>query len=454
MIDSLDNVIDHGPANSYSSTNMEEEEEEEHSCPCGLHATHPEPPVVGRSTLVRWFIDTGPMTRRVAGLPLIETLREADQETVKRFYHLSDKHMSLASQLLKYYIVHRACRVRWNKISIDRTPDEGRPYFRPESVGPKVKRVEFNLSHQASLTILAGTFIIRDHTRLHTSKACEDFWMNATRVGIDITCVGERRGNDRTPKTLKDLASFVDIFADVFSLREMLIIKNPRLTLVKAHQYGYGNMFLDPDLKEGTLFGDEEKLTRYGLRLFYSYWALKEAYVKMQGEALIAPWLRDLTFTNVIPPDPSPYLSDTDFTEPIPVQGHSLPRSPRLWGRPYRDIKITLKSHPITDTRMQLVAFRSNYIIATASRGPYLGPVPKSSENDDFHHLPGVTSIETPDGPRALPIDIDPFRRIGDPDPWNDSKPITDPWLPVQELDIERDIRACAEGRCQHVVYH
>jgi len=47
------------------------------------------------------------------------------------------------------------------------------------------------------------------------------------------------------------------------------------------------------------------------LRNFYAHWCLKEAYIKMTGEALLAPWLRDLEFRNVRPPAAASSLSSS-----------------------------------------------------------------------------------------------------------------------------------------------
>ncbi len=46
------------------------------------------------------------------------------------------------------------------------------------------------------------------------------------------------------------------------------------------------------------------------LRRFYTYWSLKEAYIKMVGEGLLASWLLELEFEDVVAPDM--IVSDSD----------------------------------------------------------------------------------------------------------------------------------------------
>ncbi|PKX98685.1 4'-phosphopantetheinyl transferase family protein [Aspergillus novofumigatus IBT 16806] len=304
----------------------------------------------GKPSLTRWYIDTRQLTATNPSLPLLETLQQSDQETVKKFYHLRDRHMSLASNLLKYLFIHRSCRISWDKISISRTPDpHRRPCFIPspaltEATDEPIPNIEFNVSHQASLVALAGTIIPPSQAATTTPAAV---FANPSpssvpapsvpQVGIDITCVDERRARTSSaPSTRNQLAEYVDVFAEVFSPRELDTIKN------------LGGRF-PADAQDG-------EAVEYGLRLFYTYWALKEAYIKMTGEALLAPWLRELEFTDVIAPAPAP----------APVQGSA---SAGDWGEPYTGIKTWLYGKRVEDVRIEVVAFEMGYIFATAARG-------------------------------------------------------------------------------------
>lgn len=330
-----------------------------------------------RPSLLRWYIDTRALTSSTSSLPLVESLKPADQETVTKFHFLPDRHMSLASYLLKYLFIHRACRVPWREIEISRTPA---PHRRPCFVsGDGHANIEFNVSHQASLVALAGTIL--PPSTVSPDGAFAQPLPSSTplpsipQLGIDITCVDERRGNkaSSSPSTHQALVEFVDIFAEVFSARELDAIKTAR----------------GPSLPPGVQQNETE--ARYGLRMFYTYWALKEAYIKMTGEALLASWLRELEFTNVIAP------GSLDSTE----QGSQ-------WGQPYTEVKTWLRGTLVEDVRIEIVAFGKDYLVATAARGGRLG-----SESC------AVGGLEN-----------------------------ADPWQSLEKIDIEGDITPCATGSC------
>ena len=329
------------------------------------------------SSLTRWYIDTRTLTSTTSILPLLETLQPCDQETVKRYYHLADRHMSLASYLLKYLFIHRTCQIPWSEVTISRSPaPHHRPCYIP-SKGTAIPGIEFNVSHQASVVALAGTV-------LPTSKSPERGLLQAPtpsatptttdipQLGIDITCVNERahrRGQDTNPKTAQALAEFVDIFAEVFSPRELGTMKSlPGDTPSHAET--------------------EAAAVRAQLRVFYTYWALKEAFIKMTGEALLASWLRELEFTNVVPP---PAVSECE------------------WGSPYTGVRTWLRGVEVEDVRVEVVAFGENYLVATAARGGRVG-------------AGGAMANASANG--------------------------RDPWGQLSEVDIERDIKSCAMGSC------
>ncbi|KAL2832851.1 hypothetical protein BDW59DRAFT_156998 [Aspergillus cavernicola] len=345
-------------------------------------ASKPTPP----PTLTRWYIDTRLLTSTTSTLPLLSTLQQTEQTTVQKFYHLKDKHMSLASNLLKYLFIHRICRVPWSSIVISRTPDpHRRPCFIPPLTSEKKKkkneegewgeaedavtttRVEFNVSHQASMVAIVGTTIPSNGND-----------KGAPEVGVDITCVNERR-NRSGPEGGRSLASlhkYIDIFTEVFSAGEMEDMR-------RLHG------------ASSTTGTSESRLVDYGYRLFYTYWALKEAYIKMTGEALLAPWLRELEFSNVVAPEAE--------------DGGGR------FGEPYRGVRTKLYNELVEDVRVEVVALEGDYLIATAARGEGVGAAALRARN-------GNRDGDGGDG--------------------------VDPWMPFKMMDIERDIRPCAMGLC------
>ncbi|KAN0082283.1 hypothetical protein V8E54_003581 [Elaphomyces granulatus] len=357
---------------------------------------------IEENCLTRWYIDTRQLTSTCSSLPLLETLQPSDQVTVKKFYHLADRHMSLASYLLKYYFIHSACRIPWNEITISRTPEpHRRPCFLPASPtrpdGSPIPNVEFNISHQASLVALAGTLLVSGHadpgntliTAPQPSSSPDP--LAPPQVGIDISCADEpsRRSRSSFPTTPQALASFVDVFSEVFSHREV--------NTMKTIPHWSPDSTTGPTSLEGAI--------KSQVRLFYAYWALKEAYIKMTGEALLAPWLRELEFTNVTVPEILPPASKPPGLNEDNQSGQTTSITTPSWSEPYTGVQTWLYGKKMEDLRIEIVAFETDYFVATAARGVGLGA-----------------------GSQAAGA--------------------TDPWRELKEIDILEDIAPCAQGQC------
>ncbi|KAJ5287085.1 4'-phosphopantetheinyl transferase A [Penicillium angulare] len=392
--------------------------------------------MAGLPTTVRWYIDSRYWEANGKDLPLLQFLRPDEQTAVKRYYHAADKRMSLASHLLKYLYIHHACGVQWKEIVLTRTAmPENRPFYKSSSD----TQVEFNVTHQAGLTGLAGT-IVPSHEQMQRNSTANQI-PPGPRLGIDVTCVNENRR--RVVKTMHEYLEHVSIFTEVFSDREVETMKNPAAALRQAKALGFASTFINTS--------SEETIVGFGMRLFYSYWALKEAYLKMTGDALLAPWLRTLEFSNVIPPDPvHPLNSSKPYM--VSQDPKHIPQSPKNWGSPYEGVKVSKAGKPLDDVRLQLVAFESDYIVAAAGCGLPVGVFPNLKYNEGDHHLPGHISVFSDDNEEKHRISINTKKVLGDMDPWHIPLPIQDPWLPMQEIDIDLDIRPCAEGRCAHPI--
>ncbi|KAI5308448.1 hypothetical protein KEM55_005666 [Ascosphaera atra] len=208
------------------------------------------------------------------------------------------------------------------------------------------------------------------------------------QVGIDITCARDptrrRAGSsnnddDGQPKTEKDLQGFIDIFSEVFSDREIEDMKTRGTLAGRVHPAFMGSQLADCTSIE------------YRLRLFYTYWALKEAYIKMTGEALLAPWLRDLEFVDVEVPERPSQSQRKQSTSSLSRNGQMTPISPSSpsqpqsssssaddahtpFGPPHETVAATLNGAKVDNVRLEVAAFESDYIFATAARGRGFGP--------------------------------------------------------------------------------
>lgn len=342
--------------------------------------------------LTLYYIDTRPLSNTQSDpspLPLLSTLRPEDQTSITRFLRAPDRHMSLASTLLKYRFIHRTAKIPWSEIVISRTPaPHKRPFWNPNTApshsryGPDAaaaEAVEFNVSHQAGLVTLAGcatgsvpdtVALTADGPVIHQPGDGESTTASAPRwprIGIDITCVYEasRRGSNHifTPSQFRD---WVDIFGEVFSAREMEDMKSYSPS--------------PSSLSFGEHAG-EEAVVQAKLRRFYTFWALKEAYIKMTGEALLAGWLRDLEFRNVRAP---------------------LVAEDGRWGQVEAGVEIWFRGQRVEGLRVEVVGFGRDHVIAMV-----VGGLAQQEQEDGLLLGKGMRGV-----------------------------------------DIEEDVRLCAEGRC------
>jgi 4'-phosphopantetheinyl transferase len=255
----------------------------------------------------------------------LATLPPAEQQKAKKFHFIRDARLSLGSSLLKRLFVVKTLAVPWSEIVFSRIghSQHGKPCCDPEAHGKNV--VDFNVSHQAGLVALVGC-------------SAQD-----ALVGVDITCVNER--NEKRAIDREGFESFVDMHEEVFSAADLAAIK----------------------ASEGDL---DQKI-----RTFYAFWALKEAFVKLEGEALLADWLKETEFRNVVAPKSI-------------KQGQDNEQSARNG-----QIEVWRNGKKEESVEMILQAFEENYLIATAI---------KKSPGSGFAGLPEMKLIDIED-------DIMPF---------------------------------------------
>ncbi|KAG6010438.1 hypothetical protein E4U21_006437 [Claviceps maximensis] len=221
--------------------------------------------------------------------------------------------MALASALLKRHAITSSCAgVPWAEALITRD-EHTKPVFRlPDGTEPLI----FNVSHQAGLVCLLGVY----------GPPAE------VSVGVDVACPLERRNRDYALVAEDGWCKFVEMYDSVFSPEETARLK--RLS------FGDGGGRLDLDGKLGY---------------FYALWCLREAYVKMTGEALLAEWLGELEMRYFAPPSAQ------------------APGTGREGERKGRRLEVWFRGAKVEDVDVTMEWALTEYMICTAVRGNQRG---------------------------------------------------------------------------------
>jgi 4'-phosphopantetheinyl transferase len=293
--------------------------------------------------------------------------------------------MSLGSALLKRLFVHKALGTPWKDIVFGRKrdPKHGKPVALrvPPQHGPAP--VEFNISHQAGLVVLVG---------------CKKEDLDV-ELGVDIVCVNER--NDYRTIDEEGFDGWIDIYSEIFSSEECFDLKYnadsfPLLdgTLITPEILGRHdrccarNQHLTITLPSGeTREVDSDLIIDAKLRRFYNFWCYKEAYIKLDGEALLAQWIPQLEFKHVRAPRPG---------TPARCSTHGS------WGERVSDAEVWFKKvgngagpagvqdmqkgeKRLEDTRVEIQAFEEDFMIGVAAKEKKHGVV-----DGEMRRLPEV----------------------------------------------------------------
>lgn len=148
----------------------------------------------------------------------------------------------------------------------------------------------------------------------------------AADVGVDVVSCFERRDRDREAVSTNGWAEFVKVYEEVFASGEVAFLA------------GLEGMGMGVDMR---------------LRYFYALWCLREAYVKMSGEALLADWLKALEFRDFRPPVPAVGVGGDGELVPGEVVG---------------GIEVWRDGKRQEDVRMELRAFGRGYMVGVATR--------------------------------------------------------------------------------------
>ncbi|KAK3389135.1 hypothetical protein B0T20DRAFT_447773 [Sordaria brevicollis] len=298
-----------------------------------------------KPVLVQWLLDTrswfpsAAKTRDLEASRPLALLTPTERASVLKYFHVRDAKMALASALLKRYAISHLASVPWSLIPSGFTRDERtKPIWRDPDTGSQP--VSFNVSHQAGIVALVAV------ANYPSSKEVQ--------VGVDIVCTSERRDRDQELIRKEGWGSFVDMHADVFAVGETSYLKYQVLSAVP------GMVCRDDPTKPPT----PEQVADGKLRAFYALWALREAFVKLTGEALLAEWLGELEFRGFRPSRPTegwgvPAVEPEDEEKGEDVQAQVL-----------RKFEIRFRGKKVEDVNMCLRSMGPDYMIATAVRTP------------------------------------------------------------------------------------
>ena len=189
----------------------------------------------------------------------LSLISQEEQDLIKRKYHVADARMSLGSALLKRLFVHKTLNVPWKDILFGRRrdPKHGKQIalLIPPQYGPAP--VEFNVSHQAGLVALVGC----STHELFSTEECFDIKYNVDPFPLlDGTMVTH----------------------EILGRHDRCCHRNEHLSVTL------------PNGEQREL--DSDLLIDAKLRRFYTFWCFKEAYIKLDGEALLAQWIPQLEF--------------------------------------------------------------------------------------------------------------------------------------------------------------
>ncbi|KAI1006083.1 hypothetical protein K3495_g2133 [Podosphaera aphanis] len=332
-----------------------------------------------RAEIVQWLLDTRVLWLTPPGMNRQEEvqmlnivasralalLSETERASVMRFYHLQDAKMSIASHLLKRLVISKYLHVPWDKVEISRG-EHGKPYYRP--LNSSTTHVSFNVSHQAGIVTLIA--------------AITDCRIN---VGTDVVCVSERREPDYAYIEKEGFYHWVNMHSYVFHSSEVTNLQRGSVDLGETgiNMEGVelltdGEQILEecqernqllflPALKAGNLtqvMVDSSAVIDYKIRRFYATWCMRETFVKMTGDALLAPWLTDFAIGNVTAPKAKPGATQLEEGEQIFTSGANI-HFPH-------DLKAQWKSanRDISHVKLQLTALGTDFMVAGAIEVP------------------------------------------------------------------------------------
>ncbi|WPH04927.1 4'-phosphopantetheinyl transferase superfamily [Acrodontium crateriforme] len=343
-----------------------------------LSGLEPQPQHEPDGDVVCWLLDTRNMwpgtniysASGAAACMSLVSLEE--QNTIGTKMFIADAKMSLASALLKRLFVSTALEIPWKEVQLARKGNEkhGKPCA-VDDMGRPIAGIDFNVSHQNGLVSLIGWNGRKQQLYSPTGHIMGILsplrGTNEIMVGVDIVCVNERQSASNTID-IDGFDGWVDVYESIFSDEERWSMKYDvdyvtllDGTVLTSAEVGRHDRCLarHTNLSVTTAAGrnlsfSSELLIDAKLRRFYTYFCYKEAYIKLTGEALLAPWLRQLEFHNVRSPKPGVVAR---------CSSHGV------WGEEVDDVEVKLEGRIVTDVKMKIQSYEEDFMIATAIQG-------------------------------------------------------------------------------------
>lgn len=349
---------------------------------------HSNPSAMPGSTTC-WLLDTRPLwpgsniAAASGAAKALALISLEEQRVIMNKMFIADARMSLASALLKRLWISQTLDVPWRKVRMGRRkdPKHGKPCAIDER-GNIIEGIDFNVSHQNGLVALVGWDGRPDggHSSNGPRDGQCDNGSSQVTVGVDLVCVNER--DDYRTIDAEGFDGWVDLYESVFSNEERWSMKFDLdyLTLLdgtvlSAHDIGRHDRCIarHTPITVTTPAGrrvsfSSELLIEAKLRRFYTYFCYKEAYIKLSGEALLAPWIKELEFFNVRSPKPG---------TPARCSKHGV------WGEEVDDVEVLLHGQEVDDVRMKIQAFEESFMLSAAIQGDVKGiDIPAFKEVD------------------------------------------------------------------------
>ncbi|KAI9679645.1 MAG: hypothetical protein M1829_001607 [Trizodia sp. TS-e1964] len=252
----------------------------------------------------RWLLDTRTLwpTTSTSDFPAqaaraLSLLPPPTRTAILAHHHPSSQRTALASALLKRHAIAHASRLPWPLAHPTLSP-----LHKPLS-----PHLQFNLSHQAGLLVLIG---------IPNGAAGAP----APEVGIDVVCVGER-DDHAAVREAGGWAAWVHMFREVL----------------------------------GDADADAVLVAPEGLRAFYAFWAVREAFLKLRGEGLLARYVREVRVVGL--------------RVPRPAGGEGV------WGERVGGVGVCVGGER-QDVRVEVQAWGKQFVVATAVAGRREGGMP------------------------------------------------------------------------------